>query len=74
MKKHSGPVVQGISRAPARALLHACGFTPEQLSDNPFIGIANSYSDIVPGHVGMQRLLRGVKLGIAAGGACPAVN
>ncbi len=71
MKKHSGPVVQGISRAPARALLHACGFTPEQLSDNPFIGIANSYSDIVPGHVGMQRLLRGVELGIAAGGGTP---
>jgi len=71
MKKHSGPVVQGISRAPARALLHACGYTAAQLDDNPFIGIANSYSDIVPGHIGMARLLRGVELGIAGGGGTP---
>ncbi len=71
MKKRSGPVVQGISRAPARALLHACGYTPGQLDDNSFIGIANSYSDIVPGHIGMHRLLRGVELGIAAGGGTP---
>jgi dihydroxy-acid dehydratase len=71
MKKHSGPVVEGISRAPSRALLHACGFTGPQLADQPFIGIANSYSDIVPGHIGMQRLLRSVELGIAAGGGTP---
>lgn len=71
MKKHSGPVVQGISRAPARALLHACGYTKGQLDNNPFIGIANSYSDIVAGHIGMERLLRSVELGIAAGGGTP---
>ncbi len=70
MRKHSGPVVDGVSRAPARALLHACGYTPGQLG-KPFIGIANSYSDIVPGHIGLQRLLRGVELGIAAGGGTP---
>ncbi len=71
MKKRSGPVVEGFSRAPARALLHACGYTKQQLDDKPFIGIANSYSDIVPGHIGMGRLHRSIELGIAAGGGAP---
>ncbi|MFO7946541.1 MAG: dihydroxy-acid dehydratase [Armatimonadota bacterium] len=71
MKKHSGPVVEGFSRAPARALLHACGYTHEQLTDRPFIGIADSSSDIVPGHVGMEPLKRSLEHGIAAGGGVP---
>ncbi|NLO74298.1 MAG: dihydroxy-acid dehydratase [candidate division WS1 bacterium] len=57
----------GLTQTPSRALLHACGFTRGQLN-KPFIGIANAYSDLVPGHVGMQRLARAIELGIAAGG------
>jgi dihydroxy-acid dehydratase len=60
----------GLTRAPARALLHACGLTPSQL-DKPFIGLANAYTDLVPGHVGMQRLARAIAHGIAAGGGVP---
>ncbi|MFP3904852.1 MAG: dihydroxy-acid dehydratase, partial [Armatimonadota bacterium] len=71
MKKRSGPVVEGFSRAPARALLHACGYTHEQLTDRPFIGIADSSSDVVPGHVGMEPLKRNLEQGIAAGGGVP---
>ncbi|HEY3398702.1 MAG TPA: dihydroxy-acid dehydratase [Armatimonadota bacterium] len=66
----SDRVKQGITQAPARALLHACGLTRGQLG-KPFIGIANAYTDLVPGHIGMQRLARAVELGIAAGGGVP---
>lgn len=60
----------GLTQAPSRALLYACGFTPEQVQ-GMHIGIADSSSDVVPGHVGMQRLVEHVMLGIAAGGGTP---
>ncbi len=66
----SDRVTKGLTRAAARALLHACGLTREQL-DKPFIGIANSFSDLVPGHIGMHRLQRAIELGVAAGGGVP---
>ena len=66
----SDRVTKGVERAAARALLHACGLTRRQL-DKPFIGIANAYTDIVPGHIGLQRLARAVEQGIAAGGGVP---
>ena len=66
----SDRVTKGVERAAARALIHACGITRRQL-DKPFIGIANSYTDIVPGHVGLQRLARAVEHGICAGGGVP---
>ena len=60
----------GLDNAASRALLHACGVTARQMG-KPFIGIANSYTDIVPGHVGLQRLARAVEHGICAGGGVP---
>ncbi len=60
----------GLDNAASRALLHACGLTQDQMN-KPFIGIANSYTDMVPGHVGLQRLARAVEQGIAAGGGVP---
>jgi dihydroxy-acid dehydratase len=60
----------GLDNAASRALLHACGITQRQMS-KPFIGIANSYTDMVPGHVGLQRLARAVEHGVAAGGGVP---
>ncbi len=71
MKKYSGPVVEGLTRAPSRALLYACGYTKRQLMEKPFIGIANAYSDVVPGHIGLNQLARSVEQGIAAGGGVP---
>jgi len=61
---------QGLARAGSRALLHACGITRDQLN-RPFIGIANAYTDLVPGHIGMQRLARSVEHGVAAAGGVP---
>ncbi len=66
----SDAVKVGIERAPHRALLHATGVTKEELS-RPFIGIANSASDLVPGHVHLNALARAVERGIEAGGGRP---
>jgi dihydroxy-acid dehydratase len=71
MKKYSGPVVEGLTRAPSRALLYACGYTTKQLRERPFIGIANAWSDVVPGHIGLGQLARAVEHGISAGGGVP---
>lgn len=71
MKKYSGPVVDDFTRAPSRALLYACGYTEKQVRERPFIGIANSSSDIVPGHIGLSQLARAVEQGISSGGGVP---
>jgi len=66
----SDRVTKGVERAAARALIHACGVTRGQM-DKPFIAIANSYGDMVPGHIGLERLARAVEHGICAGGGVP---
>ena len=60
----------GVERAPHRALLKALGLTNEDMS-KPFIGVANSYTNIVPGHIHLQRLGEAVKEGILAAGGVP---
>lgn len=66
----SSIITQGIERAPHRALLRAVG-----LSDNdfgkPIIGIANSYSEFVPGHLNLRKLVEAVKEGIREAGGVP---
>ncbi|MGM0568102.1 MAG: dihydroxy-acid dehydratase [Elusimicrobiota bacterium] len=64
----SDRVKKGPDRAPARALLYACGVDNEDINKKPFIGIASSYTDVVPGHVHMERLQKAVEKGIYAGG------
>jgi dihydroxy-acid dehydratase len=63
----SDEIKKGIERAGARALLHACGVTRGMLG-KPFIGVANSYSEIIPGHIGMQPLAQATAKGIHAAG------
>ncbi len=58
---------KGIDRAPHRALLYSTGITKEQMK-KPFIGIASSFSDLVPGHAGMRDLERHIEKGIHTGG------
>lgn len=53
--------------APSRALLHATGVTKEEM-EKPFIGLATSFTDLVPGHVDMRQLERAIEKGIHAGG------
>jgi dihydroxy-acid dehydratase len=65
----SDTVKKGFQRAPHRGLLHACGLTDEDIN-KPFIGIANSFCEIVPGHVHLNKVARIVKQAVRrAGGA-----
>ncbi len=58
---------QGESHAPHRALLYAGGLSDKNIK-KPFIGIASSFSDLVPGHAGMRDLERQIEKGIHSGG------
>ncbi len=56
----SDTVKKGFQRAPHRGLLHACGLSDEDIN-KPFIGIANSFCEIVPGHVHLNKVAEVVK-------------
>lgn len=63
----SDSIKKGIARAPHRSLLYATGVSPKVI-DRPFIGIASSFTDIVPGHIGMRDLERQIEKGIHSAG------
>lgn len=63
----SDDIKKGLQRTPHRALLYATGVTPEQLNKR-FIGIASSFTDLVPGHCGMRDIERQIEKGIHTGG------
>ncbi len=63
-------IKEGTERAPHRALLKALGLTDNDMS-KPFIGIANSYTNLVPGHIHLRTLGEAVKEGILAAGGQP---
>ena len=66
----SDVVKKGIERAPHRSLLHAVGCSPDDW-DKPFIGVINSFSEVVPGHIHLQSIARAVKEGIRSRGGVP---
>jgi len=66
----SDNIKKGIHRAPHRSLLRACGVTDSEM-DKPFIGIANSFTDIVPGHLHLKQIADAVKMGINQAGGVP---
>jgi len=63
----SDVIKQGYERAPHRALLYATGISKRQL-DQPFIGLVSSFTDLIPGHIGMRELERSIEKGIHSGG------
>ena len=63
----SDTIKKGAARAPHRALLYSTGVSKKNI-DKPFIGIASSFSDIVPGHIGMRDLERQIEKGIQSAG------
>lgn len=65
-------VKKGVEKAPSRSLLRATGVSYEDMP-KPFIGIANSYNDIVPGHIHLNRLVEEIKHGIIESGGVPFV-
>ncbi len=66
----SDAIKSGIERAPHRSLLYALGCTPSELGE-PFIGIINSFSEIIPGHVHLRTLAEAVKSGVREAGGVP---
>lgn len=66
----SDQIKQGYERAPHRALLKATGVTDEDMT-KPFVAVVNSYIDIIPGHVHLQRLGKLVKEVLRSAGAVP---
>jgi len=66
----SDKIKKGIERTPHRALLHATGLSRRDLS-RPFIGVATSFTDLIPGHIGMRDLERFIERGICYGGGVP---
>ena len=63
-------VKKGIERAPHRSLLRALGCTDKELGQ-PFIGVVNSFSEIVPGHMHLRSIAEAVKSGVRQAGECP---
>ncbi len=63
----SDNVKKGIAKTPHRALLYASGISESSMK-RPFIGIASSFSDLVPGHANMRDLERQIEKGIHTGG------
>lgn len=66
----SDTIKKGFERAPHRSLLKACGVSDEDMG-KPFIAVANSYIDIVPGHVHLQEFGKLVKDAIREAGGVP---
>ncbi len=66
----SDRIKKGLERAPHRSLLYATGITRSEL-DKPMIGIATSFTDLIPGHIGMRDLERFIEKGVHAGGGWP---
>ena len=68
----SDAVKKGIDKAPARSLLRADGLDDPDF-EKPFIGIANSWNDIVPGHIHLNEIVEAVREGIIEAGGRPFV-
>jgi len=66
----SDRVKKGLERVPHRALLYATGM-PKSEMQKPFIGVVTSFTDLIPGHIGMRDLERFIEKGVHAGGGYP---
>ena len=63
---------KGMQASPARSLFNALGHTEEEMK-RPLVGIVNSYNEIVPGHMNLDKITEAVKLGVAMAGGTPVV-
>ena len=66
----SDNVTRGSERAPNRSLFYALGYTPEEL-ERPLIGVISAYSEIVPGHMHLDKIAQAVKTGVEMAGGTP---
>lgn len=70
MARRSDNVTKGIERAPMRSLFYAMGYTKEEL-ERPLIGVVSAKSEIVPGHMHLDKVAEAVKAGIRMAGGTP---
>ncbi|NLW55934.1 MAG: dihydroxy-acid dehydratase [Firmicutes bacterium] len=66
----SDQVKKGATRAPHRSLFKAMGYTDREL-ERPLIGIANSFNEIIPGHIHLRTITEAVKAGVRLAGGTP---
>ncbi|MFA5367452.1 MAG: dihydroxy-acid dehydratase, partial [Dehalococcoidia bacterium] len=66
----SDTVKKGYARAPHRALLYAMGLTDLEVKQ-PFIGVVNSFNEVIPGHIHLNKIADAVKGGIRSAGGTP---
>ena len=70
MKLRSDRVTKGVEQAPHRSLFYAMGYTKEEL-DRPLIGVVSAHSEIVPGHMHLDKVSEAVKAGVRMAGGTP---
>lgn len=70
MELRSHAVTRGVERAPNRSLFYAMGYTEEELS-RPLIGVVSAHSEIVPGHIHLDKIAEAVKTGVRMAGGTP---
>ena len=61
-----------MQQAPHRSLFNALGFTKEEL-ERPLVGVVSSFSEVVPGHMNLDKITEAVKMGVAMAGGTPIV-
>lgn len=66
----SDAVKKGYERAPHRSLFKAMGYTNEEIN-RPLIGIVNSVTEIIPGHIHLNKIVEAVKAGVRMAGGTP---
>lgn len=72
MSKRSDNITAGAARMPNRSLLRACGMTDEEMN-RPIIGVVSAYSEIIPGHINLDKIADAVKAGVSMAGGTPVV-
>lgn len=70
MNLNSERVTKGVERAPNRSLFYAMGYTKEEL-ERPLIGVVSAHSEIVPGHLHLDKVTEAVKAGVRMAGGTP---
>ncbi|HZW82314.1 MAG TPA: dihydroxy-acid dehydratase [Candidatus Deferrimicrobium sp.] len=67
---NSNSITKGLEKAPARSLLYALGLTKQEM-EQPLVGVVNSFNEIVPGHMQLDKIAAAVKAGVRMGGGTP---
>lgn len=70
MSRKSDNVTKGVEKAPMRSLFYAMGYTKEEL-ERPLIAVVSAHSEIVPGHIHLDKIVDAVKAGVRMAGGTP---